>query len=359
MSYAILRVEKCKSLAAVGSRAAHNLRAGERAAPHADPGKRKRNVIEAGADTVAGIVAATEARLASAGKFRKDAVRAVEVLLTASPEFFTSRKPADLNAWHKASMDWLRQTWGTDNIVSCVLHLDERTPHLQALVVPIHQGKLRAAHWLDGPSKLATLQDSYAKAVEGVQLRRGRRSSPAEHVPLRSFYDLAKRIATAVQKAVVGHKPPKLPPRGALGRVSSDDWEQLESDLARYGAEGLKLRAEAVAGRLIASSEVGQEAGRRAEAARKEKEKAEAELARVRRDLAEAQAQRQEVEARVRGQRALMRDLQEQAAPLQAVVDKHRAEISRLQALRRETEQAIERQRPGGAAPVQRPRDRG
>jgi hypothetical protein len=358
MSYAILRVEKCKSLADLGSRAAHNLRASERAAPHADQARRKRNVIEVGPASVPEVVAAAEMRLASAGRFRKDAVRAVELMLTASPEFFASRKPTDLKAWHAASMDWLRETWGADNIISCVLHLDERSPHLQAIVVPIHDGKLRASHWLDGPAKLSALQDSYAKAVEGVQLRRGRRKSPAEHVPLRSFYDLAKRISAAVQRAVQGHKPPALPPRGAFGRVSAQDWAELERDLAHYGAEGLKLRAEAVAGRVLASSDVGQEAGRRAEAARREREKAEAELAKVRAALAEAQRQQAAAEDGVRAQRQLMSDLAVQAAPLQASIERQRAEVARLNQVRREIEQSIQRIRASGAPPAPRDRDR-
>lgn len=34
-------------------------------------------------------------------------------------------------------MKWLKDTFGSENLVSCVLHLDEKTPHLHATIVPI------------------------------------------------------------------------------------------------------------------------------------------------------------------------------------------------------------------------------
>jgi hypothetical protein len=358
MSYAILRIAKLKAPQQIGRAATHNLRAHDTAAPHADPARRSRNLVEVGSADVAGVMAAVEARLASVPKFRKDAIRAVELVLTASPEFFATRSKADQNAWVEHSLAWLRDTWGAENIVSCVLHRDETTPHLQAIVVPIHDGRLRAAHWTDGPAKMVALQDSYAKAVEGLQLRRGQRGSKAQHVPLRAFYALAKRIAEAVHRVGVKHKPPRLPERGAFGRVTADDWARLEADLAKYGAEGLQLRAEAVAGRLIASSDVGQEAGRRAEAAKREREKAEAELAKVRVALAEAHRQQAAAEDGVRAQRQLMSDLAVQAAPLQASIERQRAEVARLNQVRREIEQSIQRIRASGAPPAPRDRDR-
>lgn len=167
MSYAILRIEKAKTMANVGSRAAHNMRQNPTAAPHADPAKRVLNRVLIGPSDAAGVVAAVEQKLASVPKFRKDAVRAVELLMTASPEFFDSAGPdkKKWTNWMRDSLAWLRQTWGAENVVSAVLHRDEATPHIQAFVVPIHDGKLRAAHWLDGPAKLSQLQDSFAVAM--------------------------------------------------------------------------------------------------------------------------------------------------------------------------------------------------
>ena len=42
-----------------------------------------------------------------------------------------------LDKWIDANLKWLRETFGSENLVSCVLHMDEKTPHLHATVVPI------------------------------------------------------------------------------------------------------------------------------------------------------------------------------------------------------------------------------
>ena len=42
-------------------------------------------------------------------------------------------------------MDWLRQTFGAENVVAATLHADEETPHIHATVVPIVQGERRKA----------------------------------------------------------------------------------------------------------------------------------------------------------------------------------------------------------------------
>lgn len=343
MSFAILRVAKLKSLQQVGRAATHNLRATSGAAPHADPARRGRNRVELGASDVAGVMAAVEARLARVPPFRRDAVRAVELVLTTSPEFFATRPPADWEAWAEASLAWLRDTWGADNVVSCALHMDETTPHLQALVVPVHDGRLRAAHWLDGPAKLSAMQTSYAAAVESLQLRRGVRRSEARHVPLKAFYALAKRIADAVKGVRSKHRPPRLPERGVLGRVSAEDWAQLQADLATYGAEGLRLRSEAVAARLMASSEVGEEAQRRADLAAQRAAEAEAHLADLVQRTAEAQAQLATVQATTARGMATVRELahqvqalreQLQLPQLEAERDALRVELTALQRLR-------------------------
>jgi hypothetical protein len=226
--YAILRTEKVKTMADVGSRAAHNMRSSETAAPHADSSKRAKNRVLIGPKTAAGLVDLVREKLDQVPTFRKDAIRAVELVLTASPEFFKTAKPADLGAWRDASLAWLRKTWGEDNVASAVLHLDEATPHIQAIVVPVHDGKLRAAHWLDGPAKMGKLQDGYAKAVAQLGLKRGeKRTAPVEHQPVGAFYAAAQRA----QRRKPGPRV-RLPARGPLGGVSTQDWAKLERDLA-------------------------------------------------------------------------------------------------------------------------------
>jgi hypothetical protein len=44
-----------------------------------------------------------------------------------------------LDEWCKDNIDWLRKTYGADNVVSAVLHMDEETLHIHATIVPIVQ----------------------------------------------------------------------------------------------------------------------------------------------------------------------------------------------------------------------------
>lgn len=285
MSYAIMRIEKAKTMANVGSRAAHNMRQHPTAAPHADPEKRGMNRVFVGPSDAPGVVSAVKKKLASVPKFRKDAVRAVEVLMTAGPDFFDSAKSErkKWSAWLAGSMAWLENTWGAENIVSVVLHQDEATPHLQAIVVPVHDGKLRASHWLDGPAKLSKLQDGYAAATQAQGLIRGERNSLASHTSLSKFYNLANRIEKAVN--AVDNEVPSLPVRGILGRISNEDWKRLEADIKSYGAEGLKLRSESVAAQLMASGSIAEEQRKRTKEAERRRRDAELTLSKLEKDL--------------------------------------------------------------------------
>ncbi|KGN85647.1 MobV family relaxase [Porphyromonas gulae] len=92
---------------------------------------------------------AIEHRIATAGIYRKVAdnqVRALRFILSGSHEdMLRIEKNGRLSEWCEASMDWLRQTIGAENVVAATLHADEETPHIHATVVPIVQGERRKA----------------------------------------------------------------------------------------------------------------------------------------------------------------------------------------------------------------------
>mgnify|MGYP002226200954 CR=1 FL=1 len=47
--------------------------------------------------------------------------------------------------WCNDSLKWIRETYGEQNLVSAVLHMDEKTPHIHATVIPIVTGERRKA----------------------------------------------------------------------------------------------------------------------------------------------------------------------------------------------------------------------
>src|SRR6266568_7337534 len=142
--YAILRIRKIHTFGQIGGLGKHMER--DRETPNADPELSPLNERLAGSgDWLADV----KSRVAVAPIVRKNAVLAVECLLTASPEYFdgtsTLEKAQRRDAWRDTSMTWLGETFGAANVTSAVLHRDETSPHIQALVVPIDaKGRLNA-----------------------------------------------------------------------------------------------------------------------------------------------------------------------------------------------------------------------
>ena len=97
-----------------------------------------------------GVADRTEAinhRLEHAGLTRKigtNQVRVIRVMLTGTQEdMLRIVQEGRLKAWCTDNLAWLRKTFGAENVVSAVLHMDEATPHIHAAVVPIVTGERR------------------------------------------------------------------------------------------------------------------------------------------------------------------------------------------------------------------------
>lgn len=134
-------------------------------------------------------------------KISKNQTRAVRVMLTGTHEqMMKIERDGKLYQWCQANIKWLQDTFGEENVVSCVLHMDEKTPHLHATVVPIvttsrkrreREGEVKYQPKQAGPRlcaddvmsrmKLRSYQDSYAKAMERFGLSRGIVASGARH----------------------------------------------------------------------------------------------------------------------------------------------------------------------------------
>jgi len=182
--FAVMRCAKLKTMGQVGALGKHNER--ERETRNAAPDRLQENERLAGSGDWCADV---QARLDTVPLVRTNAVLALEYVLTASREFFADGDPARVAAWRDASMDWIRGVYGAENVVAAVLHRDEVTPHIQAVVVPIdEQGRLSARSFINGAEKLHAQQTSYAHAVESLGLQRGVQGSVADHQTVQAFY---------------------------------------------------------------------------------------------------------------------------------------------------------------------------
>lgn len=65
------------------------------------------------------------------------------------------------------------EIYGAENIAGAVLHCDETAPHVEVYVVPMHNGKLNAKHFIDGPAALSKqwnqVYNNYRKAGFDVE----------------------------------------------------------------------------------------------------------------------------------------------------------------------------------------------
>ncbi|HEY9768510.1 MAG TPA: MobV family relaxase [Coleofasciculaceae cyanobacterium] len=132
---------------------------------------------------------------------RKNAVLCVEMLLTASPEYFRPDNPSQagyyeperLADFQQAVHSWLDKEYG-DRIVRAELHLDESTPHVHAYFVPLDEkGKLNCRGIFGGREKLSKFQDSYAEALSPLGLERGIKGSRAKHTKIQHYYAAVNR----------------------------------------------------------------------------------------------------------------------------------------------------------------------
>jgi len=77
-------------------------------------------------------------RIEAAGcRTRKDSVRFVDTLITASTDFFKGKKREEIKAFFQTAVDFLAKKIGNDNIFAATVHLDEKTPHMHLCFTPI------------------------------------------------------------------------------------------------------------------------------------------------------------------------------------------------------------------------------
>ena len=153
-------------------------------------------------------------RIRTAGIRRKitpDQVRAIRIVLSGTHEdMIRVQDEGRLDEWCDDNLQWLHRTFGKENTVSAVLHMDEHTPHIHATVVPIVTGERRKARRKQAEGKrthrkkanivrlcaddvltrekLVAYHDSYAKAMEKYGLQRGVRGSEARHTTTAQYY---------------------------------------------------------------------------------------------------------------------------------------------------------------------------
>ena len=210
MSYTVLHLEKAKGndsgMSAHIERTIHPKNA-EASLPHLN------KEMIAYPEGIKNRTSAIQYRLDNANLKRKigiNQVRAIRIMLSGTHETMKAiEKNKQLDNWCKDNLDWIKETFGEENLVSAVLHMDEKTPHIHATIIPIVTGERRKAKKDNNPhtykkknsnanrlcaddvmarNKLKHYQNTYAAAMAKYGLRRGIEGSEAKHISTSEYY---------------------------------------------------------------------------------------------------------------------------------------------------------------------------
>ncbi len=190
--YAILRFAKYKG-PEIGHIEAHNERTKEKYASNPDVDTSRSHLNFHLVPPERKYRAEAEKQIAAAGcRTRSDSVRVVEALVTASPEFFKGKKRSEVKSYFTEALDFIQKHQSKDTIISAVVHMDEKTPHMHLCFVPLTEDKrLSAKEIVGNKKKLTWWQDEFWKHMvkKYPDLERGESASETgrTHIPPRLF----------------------------------------------------------------------------------------------------------------------------------------------------------------------------
>lgn len=198
MHFAVMRADKVRSAGHLANLVRHATR--ELPPDNADPSLKHLNRTLAGAATADGVMGAFRELWPT--KRRRDAVLAIEYVMSASPEWWEQASDQHKTDFVHSSIRWLEGKYGAENIVSVTLHRDEVTPHLSVFVVPLKEGKLNASKFIGNRSQMAEDQTTYAASLKHLGIVRGIEKSQAEHVKPSEFYGRLKAAEKLAKRNV-------------------------------------------------------------------------------------------------------------------------------------------------------------
>ena len=111
-------------------------------------------------------------------KYRKDAVVGLMFVVTTSNEF---ENPEDEEQYYRKAVAFIRQRFG--KVVGWAIHRDETSTHLQAVTIPLVDGKLNAKKLIGGSKhRMQEIQQKFYEEVgKPFGLERGKENSQAQH----------------------------------------------------------------------------------------------------------------------------------------------------------------------------------
>lgn len=216
MSIAIIRTRKLSTSGQMAGMQNHNNRSNNVLNADKDLQHLNRHYSKYGTNNIRQDI---EKRIEEAGvNVKSNSVKCVELLLTASPDFFPlekfkrddgryNLKGQGVNKWkefEKRAFKFLKDNYGEKNVVNYSIHFDEKTPHIHAYVTPIIEKEVKwknkrgsgvtkkncltAREIVGGKGKMAQLWTDFAEVMADIGLKRGREMAHATHQDVKTYY---------------------------------------------------------------------------------------------------------------------------------------------------------------------------
>src|SRR5699024_4289328 len=119
----------------------------------------------------------------------------------ASSEYFKGKSHDEVREWAQTSLDFITRKIGIEekNILHAVVHMDEKTPHLHVVAVPLvekYDGRrkkdvlaISRKHFIKNRDEMAQVQTDYVDHLKenGIDLERGMEKSGVKHLDVTRF----------------------------------------------------------------------------------------------------------------------------------------------------------------------------
>ena len=135
-------------------------------------------------------------------------VVADELLFTATNEFFKDMTREDILDWANTCMEFVYNDLGytKEQVLHSVIHLDEKTPHIHCVVVPLvkkfdkrtntERYTISKKQYIKDKIHLSELQDKYHKRLtdKGYDLERGIKGSDRKHIKIKDYKKINRKL---------------------------------------------------------------------------------------------------------------------------------------------------------------------
>ena len=165
---------------------------------------------------------------------RKDAVRMCGLIVTSDKAFFDGLTPEETRRFFEESKAFLAEFVGAENVVSAMVHMDEKTPHMHFLHVPVTQDGRLNANKIYTRQSLRKLQSELPAYLQnrGFAIERGVEQTPGsakKHLDTREFKQQKEELARLAQEVAVLMRD-SLRSLGLLGQLE----EKLKKSIEAY-----------------------------------------------------------------------------------------------------------------------------